>query len=486
MHNFYVACDLGVENGRVMLGMLHKSNLTVSEVRCFPNLPLKENHSLHWNIPQLYQETLAGLRKIGEYEEPVDSISCNSWAADYLLFEPDGSLITPAYHHGDPRTEAGMKKVFSKVPWETIYDETGVQNMPGNTLFQLGAEKSRRLKRVSHLVPVADGFNYLLAGVPRVEMSLASATQLYNPVTKTWSDRLLSALQLPPTLFPPVVPAGTVLGALRPEIAQATGLEDARVVASCSHELAAALAGLPIVEGENWAFLRLGTWAVMGTELAEPIINESSRESNFTNELGYGGLVRFSKHTVGLWILEECRRFWREKDRDLDIHLLMHLALSEEPFESLINLADPRFLTPGDMPLKIQAFCKETHQPVPRKPGPTFRCVLESLALLYRKTLQEIEQLTGRETTRLYLLGESANSFLNSFIANALQVPVVIAPADATAIGNVVVQAVALGHIQSLERAREVVRNSFKTETIVPHAADWEAPYERLAELVPA
>ena len=485
MNRFYVTCDLGIESGRVLLSTLHKDKLTISEVRRFQNVPIAEKHSLQWNIPQLYQEILTGLREISVYEEPVDSISCSSWAGDYLLFESDGSLVSPTYHHRDPRTEAGMKEVLSKVPWETIYEETGGHQTTMNTLFQLGAEKPRRLKR-TRLLPIADGFNFLLSGVPRIEMSLASTTQLYNPVTRTWSDRLSKALRLPPELFAHVVPAGTKLGALRPEIMKETHLEDARVVASCSHEMAAALAGLPVDRNENWVFLRSGTWAVMGTSLIGPIINEASRESNFNNETGYGGSVHFYKHVVGLWILEECKRFWKEKDRELYDDVLTHLAIAASPFECLIDPADPRFLTPGDMPLKIQAFCRETNQAVPRKPGPILRCVLESLALQYRKTLQELEVLTGRKFTRLFLLNGSSSNLLFHFIANALQIPLVIAPADTTAIGNVIVQALALGHIDSLDNARELVRQSFKTETITPHAAVWNAAYDRLAELAPA
>jgi rhamnulokinase len=484
MRSFYAACDLGVESGRVMLGALDQGVLTLSEVRRFPNLPVQEKGSLHWNIPPLYQEILAGLRDIGAYEEAVDSISCNSWAGDYLLFDSEGALITPTFHHADPRVQEGRQKVLAKVPLETIYQETGVQHAPGSTLFQLGAEKSRRLGRAAHLLPVADAFNYLLAGVPRAEISLASTTQLWNPVTRTWSQRLVHALSLPPTLLPPLVPSGTPLGPLRPEIAQKTALQDTQVVSTCSHEGAAALLGLPVASEESWAYLRLGSWAVMGTEVPEPIINAASRQLNFTNEIGYGGSVRFSKQTVGLWILEECRRFWKEQDREIDDDLLTHLAGSAPAFESLINPNDPRFLAPGDMPLKIQAFCRETRQLVPRKPGPIIRCVLESVALLHRKTLSELEQLTGRKITCLYLLGGSANALLNHFTANAVQRPVIVAPADATAVGNVLGQALALGHIKSLEAAREVVRNGFKVQRLLPYAATWDAAYARLSQLL--
>lgn len=485
MNRFYVACDLGAETGRVMLGTLHKDKLTLSEVRRFQNTPIEERNSLQWNIPQLYQEILTALREISVYEEPIDSVSCNSWDSDYLLFSPDDSLICPTYHRNDSRTEAGMAEILSKVPWETVYEETGVHKMPGNTLFQLGAEKSRRLKR-SRLMPIADGFNFLLSGVPRIEMSLASATQLYNPVTRAWSDPLFKALRLPPELFPAVVPAGTKLGVLRPEILKETRLEEAQVVASCSHELAATLAGLPVSRGENWVFLRSGGWALMGTELIGPIINEAARESNFTNQMGYGGSVHFYKQVVGLRILEECKQFWKEKDRELDDDVLTHLAIAAPPFESLIDPADPRFLTPGDMPLKIQAFCKETDQPVPRKPGPILRCVLESMALLYRKTLRQMETLTGRRFTRLFLLNGSSHNLLHHFIANALQIPLVVASPDTTGIGNVIVQSLALGHIGSLDEARELVRQSFKTETITPYAAVWNSAYDKLEELVPS
>jgi len=486
MSNYYVACDLNADCGRVMLGTLNQGALTVSEVRRFQNLPITDKDSLQWNIPQLYQETLDGLRAIGSYEEAIDSISCDSWAADYMLFEPDSSLITPTYHHSDPRTREGMRKVLAKVPPAAIYEETGVWPSQANTLFQLAAEKPKRLNRAQYLLPVADAFNYLLAGVPRCELSQASSTQLYNPLTRTWSNGLLDALALPPTLLPPLVSAGTEIGPLRPEIAETTGLEDARVVASCSHEDAAAVAGLPISPGEAWGFLRLGQWAVLGTELVDPIITDTSRTLNFTNEVGYGGSIRFSKQTVGMWILDECRRFWKEKDREIDDSLLTHLAGSSPPFESLINPADPRFQVPGDMPLKIQAFCRETNQRVPRKPGPILRCVLESLALQYRKTLQELEILTGREIERLYLLGGSTNALLNHFTANALRRPLVVCPSDSAAIGNVVVQALTLGHFSCLGEARDAVRNSFKTETLVPYATAWDTAYDRLTQLCSA
>jgi rhamnulokinase len=402
-----------------------------------------------------------------------------------LLFESDGSLITPALHHAEIRTAAEMKKVLSKISGESIYAETGVQHTPANTLFQLRAETFRRLSRAKHLMPIADSFNYLMTGVPRFERTLASPTQLYNPIAEAWSERLFNALNLPRKLFPPIVRAGTELGALLPELAKTTGLDDVQVVASCSHEIAAALAGLPIASGENWAYLRTGSWASMGAELRKPVINEASRQANFTNEPGFGGTVRFSKPAMGLWVMEECQRYWKEKDREVDGELLAHLAGSSTPFESLVNLADPRFSEPGDMPLKIQAFCRDTNQPVPRKPGPIVRCIFESLALLYRKTLHEIQGFTGSPITKLFVLDGSPRSLLHHFTANALQIPVVIAPPEAASIGNILVQALAMGHIKSLDEAREIARNSFKLPTILPYATAWNDAYDRLSRFSP-
>jgi len=313
---------------------------------------------------------------------------------------------------------------------------------------------------------------------------MASTTQLYNPTAKKWSDRLVQAVRLPPKLLPELVASGTVLGPLRADVAKQTGLEDSvQVVASLSHDTGAAVAALPTT-GQNWAFLSSGTWSLMGVELPEPIINDTARELNFTNEIGYGNSVRLLKNISGLWVVQECRRYWAEREQDLDYEVMTHLAGSAPPFESLINLADPRFLAPGDMPVKVQNYCKETGQTVPRKPGPILRCVFESLALLYRKTLREIEQVTGRKIERLYIVGGGTkNSLLNHFTANALQLPVFLGPSEATSIGNVLVQAMALGNLNSLEDARKVVRDSFKSEIIQPYAAAWNSAYERLQKL---
>lgn len=484
MEKYYVACDFGVRTSRILLGTLHNQTLRVNELRRFKTPVINEKKSLQWNLPEIYRETLVALSELGEQEVGVAGISCSSWGADYMLFDPDGALLTPVFHHADPRTVDGTKSVLAKIPAETIYDETGVQSRPGNTLFQLGAESSRRLKRGNHLLPFADGFNHLLGGDRCAEMSAASATQLFNPATRTWSHHLTSSLRLPTELLPNIVSPGTKLGRLRPDLAKQTRLEDATVIASCSNELSASLAGLPLGHGKDWAYLRIGEESLIGTEVPAPLISKVTREMGYSNESCLGGAINFYKRTVGLGLLEECRRFWIGQDRELSDDVLLHLATTSPAFECLVNLADPCFAEPGDLPTKIQAFCRETGQEIPRKPGQIIRCVLESLALEYRKEFQQLELLTGSRFTRLYLFGGAENGLLNHFIVNALQVPVILTSPDSGPIGNVLMQTLALRHTPSLGEAREILRNSIKTQAIVPHPASWETVANRMQELV--
>jgi rhamnulokinase len=482
MSHFYVACELAAEYGRVLLGTLHKGQLIVSEVHHFPNHPVKEGLSRNWDIQQLYAEIVRGLREIGTYNEPINSVSCHSWGSDYMIFDRDGSLNMPVHLHSGSMLEQGMQEILDKVSAETLYEETGMTRRPVNTLFQLAVEKSRRLHPSSQLLPIADGFNYLLSGTPRIEMSSASSTQLFNPATQAWSERLLAAARLPAKMFPAIVPPGTRLGPLQGALAAETKLEDVEVIASCSDELAAALAGLPLAEEEeHWAFLRSGSHTLMGTEINQLIIGDATREMLFSNQMGNANSIIFHKQVMGLWVLEECERYWKERDFELDKHMLFHFAGESTPFESLLDLSDPRFQIPGDMPLKIQEFCRETGQTVPRKPGPIIRCILESLALVYRKTLDEMEAMTGRKITKLYVLDGQENSLLNHFTANALQVPVVVVPPGSAAAGNMMVQALAQGRLNSREEAREVLRNSIKTKTLAPHANNWGEALARLA-----
>jgi rhamnulokinase len=477
----YLAIDLGAESGRVMLGTLTASKLSLDEVHRFPNTPLHVADSLCWDIPALLDGIKAGLRKAAELKLPLASLSTDSWGIDYVLLDELGAIIEPTFHYRDARTARGVERVRALVPWPEVFAETGIQFLPMNTIHQLAAEPPERLSRARQLLLVGDAINYFLCGRAAAEESLASTTQLYNPRTRDWSPRLLSALQLPRELFPTLVASGTKLGALKPELARETGLDSIEVIASCSHDTGAAVAAIP-AQGEDWAYISSGTWSLLGAELSSPLLTAQCREFNFTNEIGFGGSVRLLKNIVGLWIVQECRREWAREGIDLDYAALMRLAADAPPFVSLIDANDPRFLAPGDMPSKIDAFCREAKQPMPDTPGATIRCVLESLALLYGRTVRQLEQLLGRSIQRLHIVGGgSKNELLNRFTANALGIPVLSGPVEATALGNVLVQAIALGDLPSLKTARERVAQSFAVTAYEPHDLPaWRAAGQRV------
>jgi rhamnulokinase len=475
MQRFYLAIDLGAESGRLMLGTLNDAKLSLDELHRFPNTPLKQGDELHWNFPALFEEIKIGLRKAAALKLPIASISTDSWGLDYVLFDDAGKMMLPAFHYRDPRTARGVERVRATLPWPEVFSETGIQFMPFNTIHQLAAESPERLSQAKLLLPIADAFNFQLSGVARAEESLASTTQLYNPRERDWSVRLLGTLNLPRVIFPPIVPAGTLLDRLKPELARETGLNEIDVIASCSHDTGAAVAAIP-AHGEDWAYISSGTWSLMGVEIGPPLLTEQCRDFNFTNEIGFGGTVRLLKNIIGLWIVQECRREWAREGNEFDYATLMRLAAEAPPFAALINPDDARFVAPGEMPQKISAYCRETGQPPPQTPGAIIRCVLESLALLYRHTFEKLETLLARRIQRLHIVGGGSKSeLLNQFTANALGIEVVAGPVEATALGNALVQAIALGHLTSLRAARTAVANSFARTSYQPRErAAWD------------
>ncbi len=485
MTTHYLACDLGADSGRLMLGTLAGGRLTLEEVHRFANAPVKAGGSLHWDWEGLWSELKKGLAKVSARRLPVSSISCDSWGVDYMLLDAQGRVMPPVYHYRDPRCQRGVERVRARVPWETVFAETGIQFMPLNTIYQLAAEEPGRLASADRLLGIGDAFNYFLSGAAKTEASLASTTQLYNPLARAWSRRLLEALEIPAGLWTEIVPSGTRLGLIGEGLSRETGLPRIEVIASCSHDTGAAVAAVP-AGGGSWAYLSSGTWSLIGVELPAPIINDQCRDLNLTNEIGFGGTVRLLKNIIGLWLVQESRRAWSKAGRDHSFIELEELARSAPPFRSLIDPSDPRFLGPDDMPEKIAAQCRERGQPVPSGPGATIRAVYESLALFYRHTLRQIEQLIGRRIERLHIVGGgSKDGTLNQFAANALGIPVVAGPAEATAAGNLLIQAIALGHLPSLAAAREVVRRSLTGRTYLPEDAEaWEAACARFERLV--
>jgi rhamnulokinase len=482
----YLACDLGAESGRVVLGTLDGGRLTLREVHRFLNVPLRQAGTLCWDVPALFDGFETGLRKAASLNLPMASVSCDSWGVDYILYGADGQILPPTYHYRDPRTERGVSRVSARVPWAEVFAETGIQFMPLNTLYQLAAEPPERLRHAARMLLIGDAFNAWLCGVARAEVSLASTTQLYNPTARAWSMRLLEALELPAAILPPIVASGTRLGRLRPELARRVGLPEIEVIAACSHDTGAAVAGVPATTAEtDWAYISSGTWSLMGVERQHPVITAASREFNFTNELGFGGTIRLLKNISGLWLLQECRRSWQRQGLEADYTRLTEVASNSPPFAALIQPADAGFLNPPDMPAAIAEFCRRTGQTPPATQGATVRCTLESLALLYRVTADEIATLLGSSPARVHIVGGgSKNHLLNQCAADALQIPVLAGPVEATAAGNIMIQAIALGHVPSLAAARQIIADSIEITRYEPQAAAaWGRALDRFRNL---
>ena len=485
MPTHYLACDLGADSGRLMLGTLDHGKISLEELHRFPNGPVKTSGALHWNFAGLLEQLKTGLKSAAAKNLPIASISTDSWGVDYVLYDERGLVMPPVWCYRDPRTASGVQNARAKVDWPATYAETGIQFMALNTIYQLAAEPPERLARAKQMILLGDAVNYFCSGVARNEVSLASTTQLYNPLTRTWSKKLLGALNLREELFAPLCASGTRLGPLKKNLCAETGLPPIEVIASCSHDTGAAVAAVP-AGGGNWAYLSSGTWSLMGVEWPQPVINEQTRSLGFTNEIGYGNSVRLLKNIVGLWIVQECRRQWTKEGKKHDFAALEKLAAAAPPFVSLINPDDPRFLSPEHMPDKIAEFCQQTGQPVPADIGAYMRCIYESLALFYRVVMRRIERITGRKIERLHIVGGGSKDMtLNQCAASALNLPVLVGPAECTALGNVLVQAIALGHLPSHEAAREVVRNSFELKTVTPQdAAQWDAAAKRFEKLL--
>lgn len=483
----YIACDLGAESGRVIVGALTDGKLQLEEVHRFATGAIKLQGSLRWNVLGIFEELKQGLRKVAERGIEAASVSVDSWGVDYVLMSDQQPLLGVAHHYRDARTEGPYAAAQQDVGREKIFAQTGIQFLPFNTLYQLIAEVQQSPELVAladQFLNIADYYNYLLSGAGRIEVSMASTTQLYNPQTTAWSEELISEFKLERRLFPEIVPSGTKLGPLLPELREETHLPALEVIASCSHDTGAAVAAVP-AEGDDWAYLSSGTWSLIGVELQAPIVTPEALAENFTNEAGFGGTTRFLKNIVGLWLLQECRRAWADAGQQLDYAELNQLAEQAEPFRSLIQPNDERFLSPQDMPAEIAAYCAQTNQPQPTTPGEFVRCILESLALLYREYLGTLERLTEKQISRLHVVGGGSQSrLLNHFTASATGRTVLAGPVEATAIGNLLIQAIALGDLNSHQQLREVVRDSYEIEIYRPQQTDqWEQAAQRFTAL---
>ena len=487
MTSHYLAVDLGAESGRVMLGTLVEDVLTFEEIHRFPNGIVVRGEGLFWDLAHLEKEILAGFDKAGRRNLPVSGISTDSWALDYVLLDVEGNSLVESRCYRDPRNAESLPRVLKKLPFADLYAETGIQLLAINTLFQLEVAKhddADLFFRAHHLLLIADYFNHRFSGVSVCDQSLASTTQLYNPQRQAWSKKIISTLGLPEAVFPQIVPSGTVLGPVIESLRQNKSLADAKVIATCSHDTGAAIAALPIMSKADWAYISSGTWSLLGTELVSPVMTEAAREAGFTNEVGWGGAIRFLKNIVGLWIVQECCRSWQAAGHSYSYDELTQLAQAAGPAAAHINVNDPRFVSPGQMPEKIATFCRDMNQPMPESPGQIIRTVLESLALFYARTLAQLEEVTGRKFAVLHIVGGgSRNDLLNQLTANATGITVVAGPVEATAIGNILIQALALGHIESADHLRSIVAASFPTRLWKPAQGFSAAVKTRFSQL---
>jgi rhamnulokinase len=476
----YLALDLGAESGRAMLGTLSGGRLVLEELHRFPNTPVRVFGGLFWDTLRLWHEIQHAIgMAVRERNVVPDGIGIDTWGVDFALVGSDGMLVDHPRHYRDSRTNGMLEKLFEIVPRDEVFDYTGIQFMQINTLCQLYAMRlagSPALTCARTLLTMPDLFNYWLTGVARSETTIASTTQFYNPRSKTWATELLQRLDIRTEILPEIVAPGTLLGKTMEE-------PHIPVYATASHDTAAAVAAVPATGERNWCYISSGTWSLMGLELDAPVINEQSRALNFTNEVGAGGRIRLLKNIAGLWLVQECRRAWMLEGVDYTYEQLARMAAEADPFRAVI---DPdAFLEPGEMPRKIADYCRLTGQEPPQTHGGFIRVILESLALRYRQVLESLEALGARKIDVIHIVGGgSQNAVLNQFVADATGRSVIAGPAEATAAGNIAVQAIGAGELSNLSEARDVVRRSFGLTTFEPKlSGDWDRAYDRYAVL---
>jgi rhamnulokinase len=480
------AVDLGAQSGRVALGRFDGARLSIDEVHRFPNVPVRVRGTLHWDVLRLYADVLDGLRAAAR-DATVDSVAVDSWGVDFGLLDSAGRLVQNPVHYRDSRRAAAVADVFARVPARELYERTGVQLMPINTVFELAAmaaEADPVLASADRLLLIPDLFHYWLCGARTTEFTNATTTQCLDARTGAWARDLLERLNVPARLLPEVVDPATPLGPVADEVGAETGIGGATVVAAATHDTASAVAGTPLT-GERSAFLSVGTWSLVGVESSEPVVGEAAYGANLTNEGGVAGTFRVLRNVTGLWLLEECRRAWALSGRDRSVEELVALARSAPPLRSLVDPNDPVFAPPGDMPARIADYCDRTGQPRPESEAAVVRCILESLAVKHAESVDLLGRVTGRRLDELHIVGGGANNeLLCEWTAAAAERPVHAGPAEATLVGNLLVQAIALGEISSLEEARDVIRSSFSRATYEPSStAPWREARERLAAL---
>ncbi len=469
-----IAIDLGATSGRVMDIAFDGARIRLDELHRFPNIPVQTPGSLHWDVLRLWREITVGI----DAARQADSIGLDCWGVDYALLDSAGELLANPYHYRDPRTEGALDWVFERMPRREIFERTGIQFMPLNALYQLAAgirDGSPLLDHAATMLTIADLFNYWLTGSKTCEFTEATTMQLYNPKLADWDRDIMKAVGIPTDILTPIVPPGTVIG-------QYQGID---VILPACHDTGSAVVAAPSTSKRS-AYLSSGTWSLLGLELDAPIISDAAYQANVTNEGGYGGTFRLLKNIMGLWIVDQCRAAWRAAGKDYSFEQLTNMVESAARFNAFIEPDDPSFLAPGDMPARVVDYCRRTGQPAPETDAEIMATVYVSLAFKYRYVLELLIAVSGQEVDELHIIGGgSLNALLNQMTANATGRPVIAGPAEATAIGNAIVQFIAIGELDNVAEARALLSESAELRRFEPGAtALWDESYPRFAALL--
>ena len=467
----YLALDLGAESGRAILAKLADHRIELSEIHRFPNIPVRLPGGLYWDTLRLFNEMCEGIRLTAKAVDRIDGIGVDTWGVDFGLLNEEDVLLDNPRHYRDSRNNGTYKQIFEKVSRAEVFQNTGIQFMEINSLCQLFAaqrDTPHTLQRAANLLFMPDLFNYFLTGVSRAERTIASTSQFYDPIKKQFATDMLRKLGLHAGYLSPLVDPGTDLGPVLPYIVERCDLKlEPSVFTTGSHDTASAVAAVPARAGENWCYISSGTWSLMGVELNAPVINEASLAANFTNEVGVADRIRFLKNIPGLWVLQECKRSWEREGQNFSYAELTQAAAEAKPIDTVLDLDE--FVSPGGHPQRIKEYCQKTGQQAPEDIPSTTRVILYSLAVRYKQVLESLQNLTGRKLEMIHVIGGgSRNALLNQLTADVTGRTVIAGPAEATAAGNALTQAMGTGQIASLEELRAVIRNSFEVEEFRP------------------
>lgn len=481
-----LAFDFGASSGRAIIGSFENGKITLKEVHRFSNDPVKLNGTLYWDVLRLFHEIKQGIVK-AKIAGGFDSIGIDTWGVDFGLIDKEGRLLENPVHYRDLRTAGLVEEAFKTIPKEKLYNITGIQFMELNTLFQLIALRRQRpdlLERADKMLFMPDLLAYFLTGKKCAEYSIASTSQLLDLENRTWSDEILEGFDIPKSLFADLVEPGTVLGELTDEICEECGVDKVPVISVCGHDTQSAITAVPCVEGD-FAFLSSGTWSLFGTELDAPIVDETSLNINITNEGGFGGSTGFLKNIIGLWLIQESRRQWQREGKDYSYAELEKLALAEEPFKCFIDPDAPEFTPQGNIPGRVQEFCKKTGQYVPQTVGEIMRCIYESLAMKYRLTFEKLCECTKKDYPVIHVIGGGTkDGLLCRMTANSCDRTVKAGPIEATVMGNVAVQLMSDGTIESIPKARQAVADSEELKIYEPQDTDaWKNAYPEFLKI---